>query len=225
MSLVSLNVKGLRGDTPKPKEIKAWMASLAAPPQILLIQEHHLNKEGVQSSGKKMEFRNGTALWNEGILMGMSQITSAGTAIFVDRVTSSFVKDHGILTVGRARYVTLQSPEGGLLTVVNIYAQHTSNERASLWRKITHANFDSDHILVGGDFNHLEEITRWGIPGTRQIHRREAAAWPQMTLRYGLADAWGLDNFRKMLTKNFTFDNGRFGSQSAVSRIDKFMVS
>jgi hypothetical protein len=32
LSLVSLNVRGLRGDTPKPKEIKAWMASLSSPP-------------------------------------------------------------------------------------------------------------------------------------------------------------------------------------------------
>jgi len=46
-----------------------------------------------------------------------------------------------------------------------------------------------------------------------------------MTLSYGLADAWRLDSFRKMSKKNFTFDNGRSGPQSAVSRIDKFMVS
>jgi exonuclease III len=45
-----------------------------------------------------------------------------------------------------------------------------------------------------------------------------------MTLRYGLADAWRLDSFRKM-TKNFTFNNGRSGAQSAVSRIDKFLIS
>ncbi len=37
LTLASLNVKGLRGDTPKPKEIKAWMASFADPSQILLI--------------------------------------------------------------------------------------------------------------------------------------------------------------------------------------------
>ncbi len=46
-----------------------------------------------------------------------------------------------------------------------------------------------------------------------------------MTLRYGLADAWGLDNFRKMSKKSFMFDNGRSGHQATVSRIDKFMVS
>ncbi len=78
---------------------------------------------------------------------------------------------------------------------------------------------------LGGDFNHLEEITHRGIPGTRQIHRREAATWHRMTLKYGLADAWGLDNFRKMSKKSFTFDNGRSRLQSVVSRIDKFMVS
>jgi len=81
LTLASLNVRGLRGDTPKPKKIKAWMASLADPPQILLIQEHDLCKEEVQRFGKKMEFWNGTALWNEGISMGRSQRTSAGTAI------------------------------------------------------------------------------------------------------------------------------------------------
>ncbi len=225
LTLASLNVRGLRGDTPKLKEIKAWMASLADPPQILLIQEHHLCKEGVQRFGKKMEFWNGTSLWNEGIPMGRSQRTSACTTILVDRATSPYIKDHGILVGGRAQYVTLLSPEGGSLTIINIYAQHISNERASIWRKITQESFDSDHILVGGDFNHLEEITRRGVPGTRQVHRTEAATWHQMTLRYGLADAWGPDSFWKMSKKSFTFDNGRFGHQAGVSRIDKFMVS
>ncbi|CAK9198441.1 unnamed protein product [Sphagnum troendelagicum] len=46
-----------------------------------------------------------------------------------------------------------------------------------------------------------------------------------MTLRYGLADAWRLDSFRKMSKKSFTFDNGRSGPQSTVPRIDKFLVS
>ncbi len=172
-----------------------------------------------------MEFWNGTAFWNEGIPMGRSQRISAGMAILMDRATSPYIKDQGILVEGRAQYVTLQSLKGGSLTVINLYVQRTSNERASLWKKITQASFGFDHILVGGDFNHLEEITRRGVPSTRQVHRREVATWHQMTLRYGLADAWGLDSFRKMSKKNFTFDNGRSGSQLAVSRIDKFMVS
>jgi hypothetical protein len=46
-----------------------------------------------------------------------------------------------------------------------------------------------------------------------------------MTLQYGLTDAWCSDSFRKMSKKAFTFDNRRLGANSAISRIDKFMVS
>jgi exonuclease III len=46
-----------------------------------------------------------------------------------------------------------------------------------------------------------------------------------MTLKYGLSDAWRLDNFWKFSKKEFTFDNGRTGASSAMSRIDKFLVS
>ncbi len=121
LMLASLNIRGLRGDTPKPKEIKAWMASLVDPPQILLLQEHHLCKEGVQRFGK-MELWNGIAHWNEGIPMGRSQRISVGTTILVDRATSPYIRDHGILVNGRAQYVTLLSPEGSSLTIINIYA-------------------------------------------------------------------------------------------------------
>jgi len=55
--------------------------------------------------------------------------------------------------------------------------------------------------------------------------RREETSWHHMTLQYGLIDAWRLDNFRKMLSKEFTFDNGKARPRSAVSRIDKFMIS
>jgi hypothetical protein len=45
LTLASLNVKGLRGNSTKPKEIKVWLASLPTPPQIILFEEHHLGKE------------------------------------------------------------------------------------------------------------------------------------------------------------------------------------
>jgi hypothetical protein len=38
-------------------------------------------------------------------------------------------------------------------------------------------------------------------------------------------EAWKVDNFAKMSTKEFTFDNGRSGAGSTISHIDKFLVS
>jgi exonuclease III len=71
----------------------------------------------------------------------------------------------------------------------------------------------------------MEEEEARGKAGERRMHRREAASWHQLTLQYELLDAWTLDSFRKMSKKEYTFDNERKGRGSAVSKIDKFLVS
>jgi exonuclease III len=92
-------------------------------------------------------------------------------------------------------------------------------------KRISETEFTADHVILGRDFNHLEEVDYRGRAGERSIHRREAASWHHLTLQYGLMDAWTLDSFRKMTKKDYTYDNGRVGPRSAVSRIDKFLVS
>ncbi len=143
--------------------------------------------------------------------MGTSQRTSAGTAILVDRMTAPLIKEDKILTEGRVQYITLHLPDNSVLTIVNTYASRTSRSRAPLWRRISEANFTVNHTIIGGDFNHLEETGTRGTAGQRRMHRRKSSAWHQLTLQYGLTDAWTLDSYRKMSKKEFTFDNGRKG--------------
>jgi exonuclease III len=150
---------------------------------------------------------------------------SVRTAILVNRKIAPLVVDSGILMEGQAQFIKLQAAGNGTLTIVNVYAARTSKNRTLLWKAISSADFDSDNTIIGGDFNHQEETPRKGIAGERQMHKREAASWHHMTLHYGLTDAWCSDNFRKMSKKAYTFDNGRLGASSTVSRIDKFMVS
>jgi hypothetical protein len=94
-----------------------------------------------------------------------------------------------------------------------------------MWKKINQVEFTSDHTILGGDFNHLEETTRRGTSCEKQMHRKEVASWHHMTLQYGLSDAWCLYSFCKMSKKAYTYDNGRSGASSAISWIDKFLVS
>jgi hypothetical protein len=82
-----------------------------------------------------------------------------------------------------------------------------------------------DHIILGGDFNNLEETIHKGSSSERQMHMREVASWHHMTLQYGLTNAWCFDSFRKMSKKEYTYNNGRSEANSAISRIDKFLVS
>jgi len=77
-------------------------------------------------------------------------------------------------------------------------------------------------FLLGLTFEPFKELR---VRHESRMFRREVAAWHQMTIHYGLTDAWNLDSFRKMSRKYFTFDNRRAGLRSFVSRLDKFMVS
>jgi hypothetical protein len=149
LTLASLNVRGLRGGMSKPKEIKAWLASLPTPPQIVLIQEHHLGKEDTQGAAKGIEFWSGSSFWNEGIPMGRSQRSSTGTAILVDKAIAPLITVHGTLIEGRVQFITSQSLDNGTLTIVNVYAPRSSIDIALLWRRINQADLISNHIILG----------------------------------------------------------------------------
>jgi hypothetical protein len=56
ITIASLNVKSFEKNTPKQKEIRAWVIFLTMPPQILLLQEHHLGEANCLSSTKEVEF-------------------------------------------------------------------------------------------------------------------------------------------------------------------------
>jgi hypothetical protein len=81
--IASLNVRSLGKNSPKQKEIKAGVTSLAMPPQILLLQKHHLGEMDCLISTKGIEFWKGTSFWNLNIPMGRSQRMSACTSILV----------------------------------------------------------------------------------------------------------------------------------------------
>jgi hypothetical protein len=61
ITIASLNIRGLGKDSPKQKLIRTWIASLPKPPQILLVQEHHLDTSGVSNATKGIEFWQGKA--------------------------------------------------------------------------------------------------------------------------------------------------------------------
>jgi exonuclease III len=222
LTLASFNVRGLRGGTPKAREISLWLALLPSPLQIILLQEHYLDKDGIQAAAKGLDFWQGTSFWNEGIPVGRSRRIRAGMAILFEKSIAPLIAAHGTIIEGRAQYVSIQSPDNGTLT---IYAPRSSDERSQIWRKINQDALPSDHYILGGDFNHLEASDLSDTIGTKKMGRRKLAAWHHMTLRLGLSDAWCLDSFRKLSKKEFTYDNGRSGAASAISRIDKFMIS
>jgi hypothetical protein len=70
------------------------------------------------------------------------------------------------------QFITLKLSDNENLTIVNIYAVRTSNERALMWKRLSDASFDTAHVIIGGNFNHLEETDRRGKVGERFMLRR-----------------------------------------------------
>jgi hypothetical protein len=149
---------------------------------------------------------------------------SANTSILVDTSLAPLISANGILLEGKAQFITLQILDTSTLTIINVYATCSSNKRTSMWKQLNEANLATDHFILRGDFNHWEETESGRVVGKRRMHRK-AIAWHHLTFQYDLMDVWLLDSFRKMSTKEFTFDNGRSGTLLAVSRIDKFLIS
>jgi hypothetical protein len=150
---------------------------------------------------------------------------STSTFILIDISLAPLISANDILLKSRAQFITLQIPGNRNLTIINVYATCSSNDKATMWKQLSEVNLAANHFILSGDFNHWEETEWGGVAGKHQMYKREAAAWHHLTLQYSLMDTWKLDNFWKMSAKEFTFDNERSSAGSTVSRIDKFLVS
>jgi hypothetical protein len=79
---------------------------------------------------------------------------SASTSILVNRSLAPLISANDILLEGRAQFITLHILGTGTLTIINVYATCSSNERVSMWKQLSEANLAVDHFILGGDFNH-----------------------------------------------------------------------
>jgi hypothetical protein len=128
------------------------------------------------TSTKGIKFWKGTSFWNHGIPMGRLQRLNACTSILVDRSIFPQITSNNIFLEGRVQFITLQLLNNGNMTIVNIYIARTSNTRVLMWKWLSEARFDTPHVIIGSDFNHLEEMDKRRKVGERLMLRREVAA-------------------------------------------------
>jgi hypothetical protein len=59
---------------------------------------------------------------------------SGGISILINRSLAPLINANGILLEGKAYFITLQIPANGNMTIINVYAACSPNERASMWK-------------------------------------------------------------------------------------------
>jgi hypothetical protein len=92
---------------------------------------------------------------------------STGTSIFIDKSLAPQISANGILLNDKAQFLTLQILGNENLIIIDIYAANYSNERVLMWKWLSETNLVADHFILGGDFNHWEEIECGGVAGKR----------------------------------------------------------
>jgi hypothetical protein len=69
-------------------------------PHLVLLQEHHLNKDECLKFGKVVEFKNIAIMWNHAVQLGRSLRWSSGKTILVSPKLTLAILDHGIIMQG-----------------------------------------------------------------------------------------------------------------------------
>jgi hypothetical protein len=77
-----------------------WFKRLLDPRQILLLQEHHLDVVECKNSMVNFKFKRGIVLWNPGIHMETTHITTRGMAILVNASLTTLIKRQCVLVEG-----------------------------------------------------------------------------------------------------------------------------
>jgi len=103
LTMVTLNVRDLgKGcGAKKQTKVKAWIQFLKLTPQIVLLQEHHLNEAKCVKYKKGMELKNGVVFWNLSLHMGHSQCWCARTIILMAFNITLAIFQYGIIMEGR----------------------------------------------------------------------------------------------------------------------------
>lgn len=101
ISLTSFNIRELGRDRKKTKKGQKVAQAPFRPPQILLLQEHHLDTTLCRNSMANLEFKSGTALWNLGIRMEATPRTTVGTAILVNASLTTLIKEQCVSVEGQ----------------------------------------------------------------------------------------------------------------------------
>jgi hypothetical protein len=102
LAMVTLNVRDLGKGCGAKKQIKvkAWIQFLELPPQIVLLQEHHLSEAECVRYKKGMELKNGVAFWNPSLQLGHFQHWCARIVILMASNLTPAILQYGIIMEG-----------------------------------------------------------------------------------------------------------------------------
>ena len=205
LSIFSLNVRGLR-EKKKRENLFYWLKQKNA--GIIFLQETYWT-DGLLSSIEKD--------WGAKIILNQGSQHSKGTdLLFSDKLNFDLINIHKTED-GRMILVNIKI-EDKHLTLINIYAPNSQNERKTFFNKLQKWSMQSalnkDEIIIGGDYNCVESHKLDRHENSTYTRDTSLKSYLNLKDKLQLIDTWRVMH---PMTKQYTY--------LEKSRLDKFLMT
>ena len=205
LTITSLNVNGLSDEK---KRTNAYQFLKNKTADIILLQETHSTKE---NQTKRQKEWKGLSIWHSG-----TKPKSSGVAIlFKENLNIAMLQLHSDAE-GRIISLTFLF-ENQTFNLVNVYAPTKNSKQRKSFKKLQKYIYKNNNIIVGGDFNMVEDLTldrQGGTPNNTHLLGIEYVRKIKET--NNLIDIWRKKNLNK---KQFTYHNYDYSIHSRIDRI------
>jgi hypothetical protein len=228
ITIATLNVNSLsfgsKGRT-KNKKLRALIQKSKPRTEILLLQDHRLHKDDCLLT-MGLPLKHNLNYWNKAHYKLDTGCFIGGTSILTSTRLAPYLEASGVILPARAQFILLKLSSTYRLGVITVYAYNSPYKRVSLWKKTMDYDLLLAHWVMGADFNLLESLCdkRGGNPSLG-MNRREKQAWRDLVQILGLQDPFHMDEFARVGSKLFSWDNKQRGPANVMTRIDRFYLS
>ena len=205
IKICSFNVRGLN-ETKKRRDVFDWLQKKGL--DIYLLQETHA------TPSTKQIWENE---WGYKCFFSCYAGNSRGTAILFKNSFQYTV--HKEIYDPEGRYIILSLTINDVkLVLANIYGPNTDDPLFFNMIKTKLGEFDKDKIVIGGDFNVVQDYTLDNLNISNRNNQRSHEILTTMKDDFELYDPWRLQNPD---TRMYTWHNSR----NQQSRLDYFLIS
>ena len=209
LSVITYNVDGMNDDL-KRKTIFTRFRSQRY--DIIFLQETHIQAESIekvkQEWGKK-------SYWNSGL---SSSTGGTGTLILNDDVEMMNTK---MDKTGRILNIEFKLMES-TIQAINVYAPTIPGKREHFYETVEDYMFRTDHIIMSGDFNMVENpLIDRKPPSNNPQYRQGINALTDLKDKYTMEDKWRM---QMPNAREYTWTSRKSG-ENIKSRLDRFYLS
>ena len=219
IAILHQNVQGLNEKT-KVEVLKNYYRRHLGSVEIACFQEHKL--QGVQLQAISDIMWKGAGFFSQEAKVAYNNdsnvdgVGSRGTCMWIAPKLVHLICESGHTRSGNAQWVRLSGLPGSDITILNVYAPHSSHERCLLWEELLSLLPRDYRWIFVGDWNFVERAIDKSNLKESVVTEVEKRVFEELKDVFQLEDPFPASN-----RIQFSWDNKRQDSSRVMARLDR----